>query len=315
MPAERDFAVDSRRERNARRRELAIAELAERQHGVVSRAQLRETGFSDEAIDRRVGRGRLRAVHRGVYAAGRRGLSKRGLILSAVLACGDLAVASHRSAAMLWDLDSPGRWVEVTAPTQRRRDPAVRCHRGTIPGDERTVADGIPVTTVARTLLDLAAVVSGARLAQVVAIAEERRLADSPSLPDLMRRYRGRRGQARLRAVLARFGTGASVAWSELEVRFAEFCRRHDLPEPHRNVAIETAAGTLIVDCLWPDARLVVELDSHAHHSDWEAAERDRARDAALTALGYRIVRVTWRRLHTDEQRLAAEIRSALRRA
>lgn len=315
MPAERDVSVDSRRERNARRHELVIAELAERQHGVVSREQLRAAGFSDPAIDRRLGRGRLRLVHRGVYAAGRRGLSKRGWVLAGVMACGDQAVASHRSAAMLWDLDSHGRFVEVTAPTQRRRDHAVRCHRSKIPDDERTVADGIPVTTVARTLLDLAGVASYERLAQALAIAEQRRLGDSPSLTDLMRRYRGRRGQAKLRSLLSRFATSAGVAWSELEVRFAEFCGRHDLPEPERNVAIETGIGTLIVDCLWRTARIVVELDSHAHHADWEAAERDRARDAALSALGYRVIRITWRRLHTDEERLAIELRSALGRA
>ena len=216
---------------------------------------------------------------------------------------------------MLWDLESPGRTQEVTALTQRRRDPVIRCHRSPIPADERTVVDGIPVSTVARTLLDLAGVVSRERVAQAIALAEERRLADSPSLSDLMRRYHGRRGQAGLREILSRSTVVAGVARGELEVRFREFCGRHSLPEPNRNVALETSAGTLIVDCLWPDARLVVELDSHAHHADWEAAERDRARDAALTAAGFRVIRITWRRLHEDEHRLALEIRAALRRA
>ena len=315
MEAERYISVDRRRERNARPRNRAIAELAERQHGVVSRDQLRAAGFSDPAIDRRVRCWHLRPVFAGVFAVGRIQLSWRGRALAAALASGEGAVLSHRTASAVWDLLEWNGAVDVTVAVQRRPKRGLVLHRGRLPEDEITINGVLPVTTVARTLLDLAAVVSVPRLAQAVSVAEERRLADNPSLPDLMRRYHGRRGQARLRAVLERHRIGDDMAWSELELRFLEFCDRHGLPRPRCNVAVETSAGTLIVDCLWPEAGLVVELDSRAHHADWEAAERDRARDSALIAVGLRPTRVTWRRLHREPTALASELRRGMGRA
>jgi hypothetical protein len=200
----------------------------------------------------------------------------------------------------------------VAVASHHRSRQGLAFHQLVLPSDERTVHEGVPITTVARTLFDAAATESPARLRQVVAIAEVRGLADSPSLPELLERYPGARGTARLRDAITSAGS-EGVADHELELRFAEFIDECGLPRPQKNVPIEVAGGrTLIVDCLWPEADLVVELDSRTHHADWEAAETDRARDAALIAVGLRSLRVTWRRLHDARAQLELELLGAL---
>jgi len=232
--------------------------------------------------------------------------------MAGVLAGGEEGALSGRPASWMWDLrDSLGGPVRVTVPRDRRSRPGLVFRRLILPEDERTTRDGIAITTVARTLFDAAATESPARLRQMIALAESRGLADSPSLPELLERYPGTRGTATLRALLS----GASsegVADRELEIRFAEFIDWHGLSRPKKNFPIELPDGrTLIVDCFWPDAPLVLELDSRKHHADWESAEADRARDAALIAIGIPVVRVTWRRLHGDGAELARQLRVA----
>lgn len=298
----------------ARERERRIAELAERQHGVLTRAQLRARGFSDRAISTRVAQRRLHIVHRGVFAVGRRWLSDHGRWMAGVLAAGAAAVLSHRSAGALRGLI---RWkgeVEVTAPTRRLSRPGLRVHQGKIAADERCVVDGIPTTTVARTLLDLAAVLDPERLHQAVAKAESLELTDVVALPALLERHRGRRGVAGLREIVADRRLGLDVARSDLELDFQTFLRERDFPPPEINAWFELGDRWVEVDCLWRREGVVVELDSRAHHSSWDSAEADRARDRHLIAEGLIPIRVTWRALHLAADRLGDELRAALAR-
>ena len=300
-------------ERESRQRGRSIAELAARQHGVVARWQLREIGDSDDLIDGRIARSQLIAVHRGVYAVGRRPLTAAGQCMAGVLAGGADAALSFRPASWMWGLDdSRGRAIHVTVPRNRRSRNGLVFHRTVLPSDERTLHDAIPITTVARTVLDAAGIESDARLRQMIAVAEARGLADSPSLPVLLKRYPCCPGRARLVRILGS-ATAEGVARKELELRFAEFLDEIGAPQPLKNERIRVASGdTLIVDCIWPEVGLVVELDSRRHHADWEAAERDRERDAALVAIGLRVLRITWRRLHHQRAQLACELRAAL---
>jgi predicted transcriptional regulator of viral defense system len=169
------------------RADEAIAELAERQHGVVSRTQLLEVGLGRRAIGHRLARSRLHPVHSGVYAVGHRVLSREGRWMAAVLGGGDRAVLSHRSAAALWCLRPTGRTrIEVTVPRWRRKRAGVQVHVARLPGDEVTVVRGIPVTTVSRTLLDLASVLDRRQMERACNEAEVRELAGRLSVSDLI---------------------------------------------------------------------------------------------------------------------------------
>jgi very-short-patch-repair endonuclease len=183
-----------------------------------------------------------------------------------------------------------------------------------LPADEVTVHERIPVTTIGRTLLDLAAVLDLEHLEQAIARADHLRLASSPALPELMQRYPRRAGTANLRRVLGESGLGRGIASSELEVRFLAFLRRYGLPRPEVNVRLGVRGREYEVDCLWRESSLVVELDSRRHHDDPVAFETDRARDRALIAAGYRCMRVTWRHLHDHDVVLAADLRAAITR-
>jgi predicted transcriptional regulator of viral defense system len=195
----------TRREGAARGADAGIAELAGRQHGVVARRQLLGLGLGRGAIDRRIEAKRLHPVHRGVYAVGHRELSRLGWWMAAVLACGPDAVLSHRSAAALWGIreGSPTR-ADVSAPRELASRPGIRVRRAFVFADEGTIEAGIPVTTVPRTLLDLAAVLQPHELDRALEQAEALRLSDPIPLAALVERHRGRRGTARLRRALER---------------------------------------------------------------------------------------------------------------
>lgn len=235
--------------------------------------------------------------------------------MAGVLGAGVGAALSHRSAGELWEL---GRWggstVEVTAPGYRCSRPGLRIRESSLPADEISVKEGIPVTTIARTLLDLGATLPRHRLRAVINETERRGVADRPSLPELLARHAGRRGTRAIRAVLAERRLGLDTIRSELESRFLEFLGRHALPRPELNAQLELGSRRLEVDCLWRAERLVAELDGHAHHSSDDSYEADRARDRALIAAGYLTMRVTWQALVHDGDRVAAELRSALAR-
>ncbi len=182
MAAEVEVDTDIRGGFQLRRRWRGIARLAARQHGIVSRSQLLGVGAGPRQIDRLVNARQLHPIHRGVYAVGHRLLTPEGRWAAAVLAGGDGAVLSHESAAINWQLLNRYPVLpSVTAPVKGRRRRGIAHHAARLPADERTDRDGIPTTTVARTLFDLAGIISADRLERALAEAEYRRYADSPS--------------------------------------------------------------------------------------------------------------------------------------
>jgi very-short-patch-repair endonuclease len=227
--------------------------------------------------------------------------------MAPVLASGANTVLSHRGAAALWELRR-SFCHEVTVPTSRHPRGGILMHEAELPPDEVTTVEGIPVTTVPRTLLDLAAVVSQRELARAVNEAEIRQLEDQLSLADLVERHPHRAGIAAVRAVLETLRAGTTVTRSELEARFREFVRANGLPPP----ALNAPVLGLECDCLWRAERLVVELDGRAVHGTTLAFERDRERDRMLQAAGWRVIRVTWNQLHQDAALVAMDLKRIL---
>jgi hypothetical protein len=291
----------------------AIAELAERQHGVVNHEQLTDLGLSVGAVKHRIAAGRLHRVHVGVYAVGHRAMTGNGNRMAAVLACGPGALLSHRDAAALWGIRSTARSrIDVTvARPEARSQPGIDVHRvRSLNPADRTEHDGIRVTTVARTLLDLAEVIRPTELERAFDEAERLRLLDLDAVVAVCERARGRRALKALAPLVADRRPEQRDTRSPLEARFLPFCQAHGIPLPAVNVEV---AG-LLVDAVWPAQRLVVELDSYEFHGKTRAAfEADRRRDAALQTAGYRVIRITWRQLHRHPEQVAATIRSLLR--
>jgi very-short-patch-repair endonuclease len=288
-------------------RERKLAALAGAQHGVITRRQLLDGGVGARTIERRVERRQLHRLHGGIYSYGDPKPNFRGRWLAAVLACGDGAVLSHRSAAALWGLArAKGGPVEVTAVVGRRR-PGIALHECGLHKADRVTLDSIPVTSVARTLFDLAEVVDERQLGQAFEEADRLRLLEMRALEDVCARGRGRRALAPVRRLI---DEARAPGWtrSDLEDRFAALCREHELRPTDTNVEVLGHE----VDALWACERLVVELDGFAHHRHRAAFERDRARDAAMQAAGYRVIRITDRRLKREPTVIAAEIRSLL---
>jgi hypothetical protein len=288
-----------------------LAELARRQYGVLARSQLSELGVGPHGIAERVRTGRLHRIHRGVYSLGHTRLRREAYWLAAVLAGGPGAVLSHRSAAALWELrPSTAAAIDVTVPSQHGRRPprGVRMHRSGRLGDsEVTICDGIRVTTVARTLLDLADVLPQQALKRAVDEAEYQGKLDFASLLAVVEGNPGRRGPL----LLALGQDPPELTRSRLEQSFLAFCRRHHLPIPAVGARIEGFE----VDFAWPPARLVVETDGLAAHRTRHAMERDRVRDRRLLLAGYRTVRLTVRALRDEPNEVAADLRALLRSA
>jgi len=286
----------------------AIHAIAEDQYGVVSRSQLSELGLGRRAIDHRVEVGRLRLVHRGVYAiVGQRLLTMRGHWMAAVLACGPGAVLSHFAAAALWQVRR-GQRIEITAPGRRKPREGIRLHFATLPADETTVHDGIPVTTIARTLLDLSAVVQRRELRSAFRQAEQLNLGDPVGIQALTERYPRKPGIPSVRAVFEEAQVGLSVVRSELEERFQDFLLNAVLPSPATNVRIEG----MEVDCAWPDQRLIVELDGREFHPA-EQRGRDQLRDNEAAATTGATLRYTWADVDRAPCETAGQVYRALR--
>ena len=298
------------RTKSSPRREEAIAALAERQHGVVSRAQLLALGIGADAIKHRAAVGRLRPLRRGVYAVGHRALRSEASWMAAVLACGPDTVLAGRSAAELWRMRHGSRPViEVISP--RRIDlPGIAARRIALPDDEVTVERGVPVTTPARTLFDLAAVVSPDHLEAALHEAEVRRLTSPTSLHALVARYRGHRGVQAVNNVLARHrAIGAPIPTNILERRLLALLDAYHLPRPQINRISDSGE----LDATWPEHRLIVECDGFATHGTRKAFEADRARDRELVVAGWRVVRITWRQLADDPDAIAQQLAALLR--
>jgi very-short-patch-repair endonuclease len=291
--------------------DLAIARLASRQYGVVARRQLLELGIGRRAIERRLENGRLHLIHRGVYAVGYPLVSQHGRWLAAVLAIGPGAALSHRSAAAHWRIAPiPDAPIETIVPGgSRRRRPGIVVHRcALLEGRHLTVRERIPLTTVARTLLDLATRITPRALREAFDGAERRRLLDREELHRICDGATGRPGTGAIRALLRERPLPLAEARSKLERRFLRYCRDRELPIPAVNVPV---AG-YTVDCLWPEQRPVVELDSWAFHGDRDSFEADRRRDARIQRTGCRVIRVTDRAMTREPDDLEREIRALL---
>jgi very-short-patch-repair endonuclease len=268
--------------------DMEIARLAARQYGAVASVQLEAAGLSRTAVMKRRQAGRLHSLHRGVYAVGHIAPSIERQWMAAVLALGDGAVLSHRSAASLWGL-LPHRDgvvdVSLSSRDGRRRREGIRIHRPvSLKATEVTRRRGIPVTSPARTLADLRTTIPAQELRRAVRQADVFGLSTGPDAePDGTR--------------------------SELERQFLLLCRRHRLPAPTVNLQI----GGLMVDFCWVEQRVIVETDGYRYHRGRAAFEDDRARDLRLRALGYEVLRLSYGQVLHDSAQVAAVLRSALR--
>jgi very-short-patch-repair endonuclease len=273
-----------------------LAGLAGRQEGMVSHAQLLAGGLGRGAIELRLRNGRLHPYHRGVYSVGHTRLTPRARLWAAVLACGGpgASLLGFRGAAAPWDLmPMPSLAIDVFTLRRSCSRPGIRVHRTTsLDPDDITDIDGLPLTTPTRTLIDLADQLTPHRLERVLHRAEHLRLLDVNAIHARLTALPGRRSRTLLKA-LATLERGPDVTRSELEQRFLALVTRYNLPRPQVNA---TVAGHE-VDFYWPTHRLIVETDGAATHLTLTAFEHDRARDARLTALGHRVIRITWRQM------------------
>ncbi len=288
-----------------------LSELARRQHGVVSWAQLWGLGYGKRRVHDLVRKRWLHRLSRGVYAVGHTRLTVKGRWLAAVLACGAGAVLSHAPAAALHDLrTTPSGLIDVTAP-RRRHVAGARCHRArTLHPDDVTVIDAIPVTTVARTLLDQAEQLSAQRLRTLLEAALRRDVFDLGEIQATIARNPGRHGIAPLAEALTHLADEAPWTQSEKERHFLEFVRAHDLPEPSCNVIVDGES----VDFHWPAASLIVEVDGYEFHKTRPVFEDDRRKDAQHQVAGFPVLRYTARRIDRDAAAVAHEIEAMLRR-
>ena len=289
-----------------------LARVATRQHGVVSRAQVLALGVTSSYIARLVVGGRLHQVHHGVYAVGHPRITREGRWMAAVLAGGAEAVLSHLSAALLWELiDRDVSSIHVLVPGRgSRRRPGIVIHRTReLAPEHRTERSGIPVTTVGRTLLDLAAILPTQRLRFAVEAADRRGRLDVPVLVALCDDSAGRRGAGVLRSLALEQRGAAHRTKSPPETLFLRLCLAHGLPEPLVNSRLHGYE----VDFHWPDAKLVVEIDSYTYPRSWAQRQRDLERDAALKARGIEVLRYTDGRLGAAADEVLGQI-DAVRR-
>ena len=282
-----------------------VARLAERQHGVVAREQLIALGAAPRTVDRWLAAGRLHRIYPGVYAVGHRKLSRQGWWMAAVLSGGAGSVLSHRPAGAAWNLRAWSGRAAITVPRWRRGPNGIEVHSASLPADEMATLDGIPITSMPRTILDLATVLNHHDLARVVEEAEHQRYTDPLSLPALIERHRGRRGVGRLRAVLDAAGYGMGVAKRGLEERFVRFVAEFALPHPELNATIHVGERNYEPDCLWRSERVIVELHSASFHGATPAVTRDATRDRHLLLAGWRVIHVTWAQLNDRSERAA----------
>jgi very-short-patch-repair endonuclease len=286
--------------------------MAAERDGVLSIHQLRSCGLDDDAVAVRVRRGSLHRMHRGVYAVGHAGVTLNGRFRAAVLACGPRGVLSHFAAAALWGfLPWEERYVEVTVVGGRaRRIPGLSVHRARslrrVDVDRR---HGFLVTSPARTLLDLAAVLPQRALRRAARRALAERVVSVAELGRVAARYNGHRGAGRLRALLA--GRLAPTR-SDLEDDLLDLLDEAGIERPEVNAPLRLSGRTIVPDYLWRERRLAVEADGASWHDDPLTRENDADKQAILEAHGIRVLRVTWTQATTRPEQTVARIRAAL---
>jgi predicted transcriptional regulator of viral defense system/very-short-patch-repair endonuclease len=287
-----------------------LLELATRQHGVISTRQLKTLGYGRNSASKANRVGRLRRIHRGVYAVGYERLTWEGRCMAAVLAARP-AVASHLSAGWLWGLlrGRPGT-IHVTVPTPRRANRPFCVHFVDLPADDQTEVEDIPVTSLARTQLDLAARFSIPRLERMLERSEERQQFDLVALEEILSRAGHHPGAANLRRALSIYREDPAFVRSTLERRFLGLVRAAELPMPSMNFNV---AGYEL-DAYWQSERFVVELDAYETHGTRAAFERDRLRHEDLKLQGVEMIRVTGPRLEREPEAIVRRLTAHLGR-
>jgi hypothetical protein len=292
-----------------------IIELAERQHGVVAWRQLLALGIGRRAIEERVRSGLLRRIHRGVYSVGRTRLDARGHYMAATLAlCAGTALSHHSAAAHHGLRASLSGRVAVTAPNAsgRRQRDGITIHFCAVEPWEREDVDGIPTTTVARTLLDLAEQFPARVVEKGLTRAEQLRVLDLAAIGTVMAAHPGRIGAKRLRRIVTQHPAARAVADDGIEELFLAIVDSNNLrrPEVKPDVYVPGRAVPYQPDFLWRPPRLIVETDGTVHHTA-SAFEGDRAKSNALTLAGYVVLRFTYRQVTGQPSRIADQLRAA----
>jgi very-short-patch-repair endonuclease len=283
-----------------------VQALAGGQHGIVRWEQAREAGLTKEGVRGRVAAGWLVRLYDGVYAVGHTALTDKSHLIAAVYACGPGALAGYRSAGAMWGVLRWPQRIEVTAPRGRKPKRGMTVHRTRLIHDEdRALIDNIPVTSLARTLVDLADVLTERRLADAVHEAEVKRLFDLRQIERVLDRLPGRRGRHKLARVLAAYRDVQPFTRSRRERFVLRMCEAYGVTRPEANFWI----GSYEVDFYWPEAKLVLEFDGSAVHCTTKAFYEDRKRDRALAAQGIHVVRATDR---DDPATLARELNTIL---
>jgi very-short-patch-repair endonuclease len=269
-----------------------VQALAGGQHGIAKRKQVREAGLSPRQIERRVEAGWLVPQYDGVYAVGHTALTNKSHLIAAVYACGDEALGSHRAGGKLWGILRGSQPIEVTAARGRKPKKGFILHRSRwIHPEDRALIDNIPVTSLARTLVDLADVLSEERLADAVNEAELRQLFDLKAVERVLERLPGRKGRHKLQRVLSNYRDVQPFTRSRGERLVWATCDRYGLDKPRVNAWVHGYE----VDFYWPEAGLVLEFDGGPVHQTTKAFHEDRKRDRALAAKGIHVVRATGR--------------------
>jgi very-short-patch-repair endonuclease len=288
-----------------------VAKLAARQHGVASRAQLRKLGLGPKAIDFAVRIGRLHRVYRGVYAVGHRRISVAGRRMASVLTYRDDAVVSNRAAAAHWTLKESAA-IEVTVPRTVRPRRGIVVHCLPLPPDEVTVHEGIPVTTVPRTIFDHAHLGRRA-VVRLIHEAEHLGLTDPLSLAHLLERYPNRNGAAVVRAALDEYHAGGGITQNDFEEEFFAFLEERGFPRPECNVWVQVGDRWIKPDFAWRKQRVIVETDGGTHRTPY-GQRKDNARDRHAQAHGWILMRVGWWALKNEADDIDRDLRQALQR-
>ena len=291
---------------------IGLAELAERQYGVVSIRQLeRRLGYSRKAVQREVASGHLHPLYRGVYAVGHRAIPPHGHCLAAVLASGPNALLSHGSAAWLWGISRYGPApLHVTSPVPRKPRARIHLHHSRIlTAADRAIEENIPVTAVPRTLLDCASESRFSRVQRMLERSEELKLFDLGPTEELLDRSRGHAGWGRLRRAIALYAP-VPFTRSGFERLFFEAVLEAGLPRPATNYV---EAG-FELDVYWPERRFAVELETYVTHGTQAAFERDHVRDEDLKLAGIELIRVTDIRFHREQEAVLERVATLLAR-
>ena len=287
-----------------------IAEAALDRHAVLSGAELDAIGISPEQRRYRARTGRLHRLYPNVFAVGHTHLTPRGRWRAAVLACGPEAALGYQSAAAFHGIRQTARRdIDVLTPRRGRKGhDGIDLHRvRTLDPRDVTVIDHIRVTTVARTLVDLAGILDEPGLEKAIQQSEMRNLLDLHATLDAIERANGRRGTSVLRDLL---DDSRPPSMNEIEQRFFDLCRTAGLPLPQTQVPV----GPYVVDFLWPEHRVVVETDGAKVHRTRRAFETDKVKAADLAVYGLTLIPVTWRRLTRRPHEIEATLRAVLER-